>query len=638
MASFEENLQSIIDETSRVLAETHSRMNSDSLGASDESAFGIRDGLLVKCRNAIEVILTQNLHIEIEEERRKRREIENLYREVKSNNLSQEHKLKETSKKLTVANQDLEILSAEILELKREIKHLDDKTKKQDIKQLSSTQSLMNQNSDLLAEIEDLKSKLAEKHDIMEEWTESVKMFEKKLEQLEEENRILRIECEEWQNKFKDMSHKCDRLTAQAKISDTLKADLKRAQEDYEKYLNDERKIILHKEEEMKARYVDLEQKLKETYKKRENDLKKEMTETIEEIHRNMQLSSKEHIKTRNENIALKDENKSLTAELAQLKKEVETYKHNIENLQQEVQNLTEALRNKENDYKAEMSKNKTSISKNNEEIEGMKILVEKANERTRRAEKRLEDLELDLDSLSEKYNQASASNLTLMQELDSLKEDYRNALEREKILKETLKQKEESHKEYISDLIEDHERNLETHIKNQLAILEKEKIQNKLEIDNYKQIILKNEETIRKILQERNKVETSLKDLETFANSLKLSFKEQQIKAQESTLKSSDQISLLTLELQRERERRLQDEVSISTLQQQVSDLQSKLHQESKLFKSEAMRKDQESLKLRKRYEERMKSFWDQNTKKWEIVASSVEEALASLEWLGER
>jgi DNA repair exonuclease SbcCD ATPase subunit len=638
MASFEENLQSIIDETSRVLAETHSRMNSESLGASDESAFGIRDGLLVKCRNAIEVIFTQNLHIEIEEERRKRREIENLYREVKSNNLSLEHKLKETSKKLTIANQDLEILSAEILELKREMKHLDDKTKKQDIKQLSSTQSLMNQNSDLLVEIEDLKSKLAEKHDIMEEWTESVKMFEKKLEQLEEENKILRIECEEWQNKFKDISHKCDRLTAQAKISDTLKADLKRAQEDYEKYLNDERKIILQKEEEMIARYVDLEQKLKETYKERENDLKKEMTETIEEIHRNMQLSSKEHIKTRNENIALKDENKTLSVELAQMKKELETSKQTVENLQFEVQNLTESLRNKGNDYKAEISKNKTSISKSNEEIEGMKILVEKANERTRRAEKRLEDLELDLDSLSEKYNQASAGNLTLMQELDNLKEDYRIALEREKSLKETLKQKEESHKEYISDLIEEHERNLETHIKNQLAILEKEKMQNKLEIDNYKQIILKNEETIRKILQERNKVETSLKDLETFVNSLKLSFKEQQIKAQESTLKSSDQISLLTLELQRERERRLQDEVSISTLQQQVSDLQSKLHQESKLFKSEAMRKDQESLKLRKRYEERMKSFWDQNTKKWEIVASSVEEALASLEWLGER
>jgi chromosome segregation ATPase len=518
------------------------------------------------------------------------------------------------------------------------MKHLDDKTKKQDIKQLSSTQSLMNQNSDLLVEIEDLKSKLAEKHDIMEEWTESVKMFEKKLEQLEEENKILRIECEEWQNKFKDISHKCDRLTAQAKISDTLKADLKRAQEDYEKYLNDERKIILQKEEEMRARYVDLEQKLKETYKERENDLKKEMTETIEEIHRNMQLSSKEHIKTRNENIALKDENKTLSVELAQMKKELETSKQTVENLQFEVQNLTESLRNKGNDYKAEISKNKTSISKSNEEIEGMKILVEKANERTRRAEKRLEDLELDLDSLSEKYNQASAGNLTLMQELDNLKEDYRIALEREKSLKETLKQKEESHKEYISDLIEEHERNLETHIKNQLAILEKEKMQNKLEIDNYKQIILKNEETIRKILQERNKVETSLKDLETFVNSLKLSFKEQQIKAQESTLKSSDQISLLTLELQRERERRLQDEVSISTLQQQVSDLQSKLHQESKLFKSEAMRKDQESLKLRKRYEERMKSFWDQNTKKWEIVASSVEEALASLEWLGER
>lgn len=56
MASFEDNLQSIIDETSKVLAETHSRMNSDSFGNSEESAFGMRDSLLVKCRNAIEVV------------------------------------------------------------------------------------------------------------------------------------------------------------------------------------------------------------------------------------------------------------------------------------------------------------------------------------------------------------------------------------------------------------------------------------------------------------------------------------------------------------------------------------------------------------------------------------------------------
>ena len=532
MSKTDKNLSQIISEAQINILDSNESLCEE---RADESSSFMKDALLAKCRDTIEVIYIKNLYLEIESQKRQRREAELTARETQTTLQNLEKRLKESNMRVIALQDENEKLSDQIEVLKKNLK----------VNEKNSIASKIR--DELSDEISALKLQAIEKNSFIQDLQSSVKSLESKLAKLDHENTRYKEELEETQVKYEDLVFKCDRLSAQSKISETVTSNLKQAQEDYTRYIKEEKEFYENKEKDLREKFEQLESKLKKRYQSKEQQLKQEVKVSIEEIQRSLELNDAEHLKTRNENIQIKESIKALNEKSSELEKNL---RDQIEKLEQELQSSSNLVREKANSLERTESMQKLEKSKLDSLIAREKDLeqaIKALEDKLRLSETRASDLKRQLD--------AAAS------EVSALKSE---------IIKKNNK--------------------IET------KDLEIKQLARESEIDRGKLLEL---DTENKKLRIRN--ETKSKSRE-----------KQESVAEDSMM---DEISNLKQKLSKATSLKSVAEQKYSAAKEDLLGLEEKIKQDSSFFRTEAMRKDEELARMKKKFETKLREIYAENS-----------------------
>jgi early endosome antigen 1 len=595
-------MNSIIEEATNILAESSGRLRSDRGSLiGDEVAFGMRDTMLAKCKEAIET-----LYVDIAEERRRRKEAESLANDIQSADHRLEEKIKQQAGQITQLTADLSEAenTAQMLEQ-------DNERLNEELKKLDKTQHLRQENEQMKENLESLQGKLQEKEGELESLAGSVSAVKKQLGQLENENEALRQDLEEMKSRNDDFQHRCERLQTQARISETVKTDLKRAQEDYARYLEEEKERSAKATAALQKRYEDLEVRLRDRFAQKDLQLKQELGQTIETIQRDFDVSSAEHLKTREECRSLKEENHRLKEYLSAKQEEFEKWKsakvEQLERLQKSIEGKAQVVQSQEDVYRKERGETQKLID--TLKTENSHLLDELA-----RAQEKWKKLELKLIEERRQYealNKSAAEQQLLLDRVNSalaereaeataLRKKESHQIEQLEAWQTRAAQEKQAiltaHEEHIQVLSVQHQRELEEEGSRLRLDLEREKVQRR-EGETRAEAL---EEELGRITAQRDQLANALTELDERVQALKQQHEEQAAKTKSSTVRANDQLLELSREARTEKDRRLQLEKVNKDLQQRLFELDAKLRQESALFRREAERLETEARRSR--------------------------------------
>ena len=243
--------------------------------SSNDKAFGIRDALLVKCRDTIE-----NLNLELDEEKRSKKQLESHIKDLEHTTAVLEHKLR--SQEVTLA------------ELKEELElaHQSEETLKSDIKKLSSLKPLQEMQSHM---------------------SNTVKSLEHSLATLQEEN---------------------------MKLKSQLESEKARSRESVNWEKTDNDRLDLDKIElELEELYEKKHRCMIKDFEKKQEILREEMNHALDEIDIERQRYRDMYKATSDENNSLRQEIKYLQSMLQRKQNQLE--KHSQQSLDQ-LQNILE--------------------------------------------------------------------------------------------------------------------------------------------------------------------------------------------------------------------------------------------------------------------------------------------------------
>ena len=119
MSKTDKNLSQIISEAQINILDSNESLCEE---RADESSSFMKDALLAKCRDTIEVIYIKNLYLEIESQKRQRREAELTARETQTTLQNLEKRLKESNMRVIALQDENEKLSDQIEVLKKNLK------------------------------------------------------------------------------------------------------------------------------------------------------------------------------------------------------------------------------------------------------------------------------------------------------------------------------------------------------------------------------------------------------------------------------------------------------------------------------------------------------------------------------------
>lgn len=513
----------------------------------EDNSDAFKDILLAKCRETIEVFSKQDLYGEIESQKRQRREAELLCKENEGKLQTLERKLKEYSCKIL-----------EYKEQNEELQHLNQN---------------LNFNQTNCAENEISKLK----------------------EQLEES-----------QQTVGDLNFKCERLTMQSKITETLAASLRQAQEDYQNYLKEEKYMLENKEKELKEKYDHLETKLKNRYQNKELQLKQEITESIQEIQKSLEINNLEHSKIRSENLNLKETIKNLNENIINLE---HSYKEQIEKLEQENYNTKSpksdnsfVLERGDSMQKYEKIKTQNTIVREKELENLIKILEEKyKNSEIRYAEykKNCEDLYGENEFLKSEIHKEISRN----QEKD---EKIKSLCDREEELIEEIKELKEQ-------IMKGTEQRIEC---NQITLKAQFDREYEYKIEDFKgkigELQTENKALKTKLEQYYTEIQRIRASKDVAAKELRESPKMYELATKEPI---AEEIHRLKMKIKKMQKHKINTEQKLTLLKEDFAVLEEKIKQDSLFFRNETMRKDDEFNRIKKKFETKLREIYAENS-----------------------
>lgn len=310
----ESDLNSIISEADRMASESSERLKS----IPNDKAFGIRDALLVKCRDTIE-----NLNIDLDDIKRDKRHLESKVKDLEHANSLLENKVRQQESQLFEVSEELDLSISANEQYKSELK------KFQSLKPLHEAQTHMQS---------------------------TLKSLEHSLASVQEENAKLKhqLECEK----------------ARTKVLKTEQSDSIFLRESYDEERLDLEKIEL----ELEQLYEKKHKCMIKDFEKKQEILREEMTAALDEIDIERQRYHKMYKNTVEENSQLRQEIKYLQNMLQRKQSQLE--KHSQQSLDQ-LKNLMEKKGNEEGlAYKAliaELEKEKNLAENCKIELENQK-------------------------------------------------------------------------------------------------------------------------------------------------------------------------------------------------------------------------------------------------------------------------
>lgn len=156
MSKLSNSLNEIINESREVLSQSSSNSHTQESPNFEDSAFGMKDVLLIKCRDTIE-----NLYEEIELQKRQRRDAELCCKELEVKNLTLEKRTKELTTKLLSYKEELDML----VEQKENFEKESSTAKKSDNTVTSKISLLIQENEELKNGLDLFRQQLQEKND-----------------------------------------------------------------------------------------------------------------------------------------------------------------------------------------------------------------------------------------------------------------------------------------------------------------------------------------------------------------------------------------------------------------------------------------------------------------------------------------
>ena len=304
----EREASSIIFEADRFSSESSDRLKN----IPNDKAFGIRDALLVKCRDTIE-----NLNIELDEEKRSKKHLESKIKELEHANKLLDQKVRQQELHIQEINEELELSISSNDQYKAELK------KFQNLKPLQEAQTHMQ------STVKSLEHSLA----VLQE--ENLKLKQ----QLENEKaRIIELESD---SQYRRTSYDEDRL------------DLEKIELELEDLYEKKHKCMI------------------KDFERKQDILKEELTNAIDEIELERQRYHDMYKNTVEENNQLRQEIKYLQNMLQRKQSQLE--KHSQQSLDQ-LQTIMEKKNTEENQaYKnlvSALENEKNSIENEKQELE----------------------------------------------------------------------------------------------------------------------------------------------------------------------------------------------------------------------------------------------------------------------------
>ena len=250
---------------------------------SNDKAFGIRDALLVKCRDTIE-----NLNIDLDEEKRNKKQLQSQIKDLEHKNALNEHKLRSQDFTLNELKEQLEQAqqSEEIF--------------KSEIKKLSSLKPLQEMQAHMM---------------------NTVKSLEHSLNTLQEENKKLKNQIELEKARFKDLE------TWENRDDDRI--DLEKIELELEELYENKHRCMI------------------KDFEKKQETLRDEMNRALNEIDIERQRYLDMYKATSDENNSLRQEIKYLQSMLQRKQNQLE--KHSQQSLDQ-LQNILEIKASEQNE------------------------------------------------------------------------------------------------------------------------------------------------------------------------------------------------------------------------------------------------------------------------------------------------
>ncbi|CAG9317803.1 unnamed protein product [Blepharisma stoltei] len=607
--------ETVVTEPKELLSQSSINSNTQDYQNLEDSAYGMKDALLVKWRDTVE-----NLYEEIELQKRQRREAELWCKELEVKNQSIEKRNKELSTKVLAYKEENELVKENKENIEKELSIL----KTSGNKHTQQISIIAQENEELKRRIEIFKEESMEKNKALQDLNLKISTYEAKTLKLENENSDLKSEIEEWQTKYDDLVYKCERLTAQAKIAETVTVSLKQAQEDYQKCLREEKEMLENKENEMKEKYNEFEAKLKKRYAMKESELKQELTRSIEEIQRTVEISSEEHNKVRNENISLKDYVKNLQEELAGSKIDIRA----LEDARQEIDTLTHLLEDKTSlCEKQEITLEEESLNFKNRLEEAQQV---EANLRNLLSESHetIENLKQSLLN-EQKLHEESAQHIIELEE--KLENEQTKAKEKEieiskiseneKELSKRLSKIRETHLQEIKNILESNDEKInqakaktkQKYSKEYQKRLDMEKEKNNIsekEILRLKNILETQEQKLEAVMKEKQILEDALHEFREQVTQITAHQSMHRTQSEEISNQLNSQLVSLNHELGKEKKHRLHLEQKMKQKKTEFQQLQEKIKQDSSFFKHEIARKDEELMKLKRRFEAKLREM----------------------------
>ena len=412
----EKDLNTILSEADRMVSESSERLKS----VPNDKAFGIRDALLVKCRDTIE-----NLNIELDEEKRCRRHLESKLKDLEHSNGLLEDKLRQQESQMFDLSEELELSVVSNEQYKAELK------KFQSLKSVHEAQTHMQS---------------------------TLKSLEHSLATVQEENAKLKQQLENERARPKEYK--------------TEQSDSLYFRDSYEEERMDLEKIEL----ELEELYEKKHKCMIKDFEKKQEALREELTVAIDEIEIERERYHELYKTTVEENTQLRQEIKYLQSMLQRKQSQLE--KHSQQSLDQ-LQSIMEKKGNEESlAYKvliSELEKEKNFIDNQKTELENQKIELEneifslrEMIKNSTQVQERKENFASETSSLKQKVNELKSAlndqvheNKNLLQETDGetnlesrkvelVKIKYQNLIQSE--LQKRLRDKQEYKQHLIQD------------------------------------------------------------------------------------------------------------------------------------------------------------------------------------------
>lgn len=461
----------------------------------------------------------------------------------------------------------------------------------------------MRVNEELEQEIMSQKLQNSEKNQIIQELNSILKAFENKFQKVEQENFKIKEILEEYQQSNEDLTFKCERLASQSKISETITANLKQAQEDYESYLKEEKGNFENKEKELKDKYEALEKKLKKNFQTKEFQLKQEVNRSIEDIQRSIDISDIEHTKMRNENIALKESIKNINENYSVLEHSLHDQ---IDKLEQDLQAIKISYKEKaallertESVQRYEKNKLDSMLTREKE----LEMLVKNCEEKGKTLENKYIEAKRQIDILNSEVNDTKSELQREISKSLSKDQEIEILTQKDKEFQSKINKLKEEKIEESDKLLKDFEDKLESN-SNMLRMQLLKEIEPK--VDEYKgkihELISEN-----KIL--KGKLEQKSSEFQKF--------KEKDLKENLNSSQGSlsDEISILKQKLSKLSKQKSALEEKFSTVKDEYLDLEQKIKQDSVFFRNETQRKDDEFNRVKKKFETKLREIYAENS-----------------------